>query len=279
MLNIEFYKTSLFFQYKEFKAWTLVFDEWEIDENLYIIISWKVWVEKYTTIEKKETKELAVLADWDFFWEASLGLIQPKEALVKAISDLKVLYIDWKNWIQWFIKKFPKEWLDLFNYIIETTNKRLLKANKQITANYEIVKSIIWIEKINDKNIFSIIEKIKLITWYDYILFFEINPVVSHYLSLKYDTRESWKLQDKVIERWDIDNFEKLDNIILSDNNFVQKLSIWDIDLWFMIFGKDTEFTYDDKKLIASISNNLTWLLKQKEIMKEELNRNYMKNV
>ncbi len=280
MLNIEFYKSSGFFWYKELQSWSLVFDEWDLDDNLYIIESWKVAIEKYTTVEKKETKELAILWEFDFFWEASLNSSDiSKEALVKVVEDVKLLYINWKDWLQKFIEKYPKEWLDLLKFIVDATNKRLLKSNKQITANYEIVKSIIGIEKINDKNIFSIIDKIKLITWYEYVLFFEINPVVTHYLTLKYDTREHWKLQDKIIERWSLTTLNELDNIILSWYNFVQKLSIWNIDLWFMIFWKNKSFTYDDKKLIVSISNNLTWLLKQKEILKEELNRNYMKNI
>lgn len=280
MLNIEFYKSSGFFWYKELHTGSLVFDEWDFDDNFYIIESWKVAIEKYTTTEKKETKELAILWNQDFFWEASLNSSeQAKEARVLVLEDVKLLYINWKNWLQKFIEKFPKEWLDLLNFIVDSTNKRLLKANKLITANFEIAKSIIDIEKINDKNIFLIIDKIKLITWYDYILFFEINPVVTHYLSLKYDTREPWKLQDKIIERWSLNTLTELDNIVLKDNNLVQKLSIWNIDIWFMIYWKSSSFTYDDKKLIVSISNSLTWLLKQKEIIKDELNKSYMKNI
>jgi hypothetical protein len=277
MFNLDFLKNSWFFQLKELKTWELVFDEWDVDENLYIIISWKVLIGKYTTIEKKEIKELAILNEFDFFWEASLNLNTPKEALVRVIEDVTLIYINWKEWLQNFNAKNPKEWLDLLSYIIDITNKRLVVANKLNTANFEIIRSIIEIENINDKSIYFIIEKIKLITGYDYILYFEINPVISDYLALKYDTREKWKFQDIVIERKKLSNLWEINEIVLKNYNFIQKLSIWNLDLGYMIFWKNTKFSYEDKKLILSISNNLTWLIKQKEILKEEINKKYIK--
>jgi hypothetical protein len=279
MLNVDFLKNSWFFQYKELSSWELVFDEGILDENLYIIVSWKVSVGKYTTIKKDDIKELAILGNLDFFWEASLSSSIPKEALVKTLEQTSLLYINWKEWLQKFIEKYPKEWLELLGYIIDITNKRLVVSNKLITANYEIVKSIIEIENVNDKNIFYLIEKIKLITGYNYILFLEINPVMSDYLILKYDTREVWKLQSKVIDRNKISDLSKMTEVVLENYNYIQKLWIWKNDLWFMIFWKDTKFTYEDKKLILSISNNLTWLLKQKEILNEENNKIYMKEI
>lgn len=277
MLNLEFYKTSWFFQLKNLKIWDIVFDEWSTDDNLYIIISWRVRVWKYTTIERKEVKELALLWKFDFFWESSLNWSNQKEALVDVIEDVELLYINWKVWLQWFVEKYPKEWLELLSFIIDTTNKRLVVANKLITANYEIVRTIIEIENINDKSIFSIIEKIKLITWYDYILFFEINQVVNDYLLFKYDTREKWKFQDSIIERLKFNDLRDIKEISLENYNFVQKLSIWNIDLGYLIIWNKFSFTYEDKKLILSISNNLTWLLRQKLILKDEMNKKSVK--
>jgi hypothetical protein len=279
MLNVDFLKNSWFFQYKELSSWELVFDEGVVDENLYIIVSWKVSVGKYTTINKDDIKELAILGNLDFFWEASLNSNIPKEALVKTLEQTSLLYINWKEWLQKFIEKYPNQWLELLWYIIDITNKRLVISNKLITSNYEIVKSITEIESVNDKNIFYIIEKIKLITWYNYILFLEINPVMRDYVTLKYDTREVWKLQSKVIDRNKISDLSKMNEVVLENYNYIQKLGIWKNDLGFMIFWKDTKFTYEDKKLILSISNNLTWLLKQKEILNEENNKTYMKEV
>lgn len=279
MLNIEFLKTIDLFKTKKLKKDEYIFKQWDLDWNLYIILSGKVSVEKYTTTEEKETKELNILYPDDFFGEASLNNQTKKEVNIKALEDTELLFVDSSTWLEKFIEKYPKQWLELLKYIIIITNSRLLKENKQIAANYEIVKSIVEIKKINEKNIFLIIEKIKLITWFDYILYFEVNPVITNFVVLKYDSREAWKLQDKIIDIKKLDNLKELDDIGLVNFNFIQKLSIWDLDLWYMIFWKNTDFSYEDKKLITTVSNNLTWVLKQKEIMKEELNRNYMKNI
>lgn len=278
MLDIKFYKTSWFFKQKKLLAWELVFKEWDLNENLYIIVSWKVSIEKYTTTEKTETKELAILKEMDFFWEASMNADTKKEASVKVLEEAELLYINWNEWLKNFLEKYPIEWFELLKFVIFATNSRLHKANRLVTASYEIVKSIISIETINYKNIFLIIDKIKLITGYDYILYFELNPVLKNFLVLKYDTRDKWKMKDLVIERWQMTTLQELDEIVLKDNNFVQKLNIWKLDLWFMIFWKKTGFTDEDKKIIITISSSLTWLLKQKEINKEEVNKKYMKN-
>ncbi|NDK08373.1 cyclic nucleotide-binding domain-containing protein [Candidatus Gracilibacteria bacterium] len=277
MLNIEFYKTSGFFELKNFKAGELVFDEGSVDENIYIIISGKVSVGKYTTTEKKEIKELAILGQGEFFGEACITSSGSKEALVKSIEDTNLIFINGKTGLQDFVQKYPKEGLELLSYIIDNTNKRLVLANRLITANYEIVKSIIEIENINDKGIFNLIEKIKLITGFDYILYLEVNQVMNDYIVLKYDTRETGKFLDIVIDRKKINNLREVNEVVLENYNYIQKLSIGKFDLGFMIFSKKTNFTYDDKKLLLSVSNNLTGLLRQKIILKDELNKKSIK--
>nr|MDD3719961.1 cyclic nucleotide-binding domain-containing protein [Candidatus Gracilibacteria bacterium] len=282
MLNIEFYKSSGFFGYKELQKGDIVFNEGDIDKNLYIIISGKLVIEKYTSIEKKEKKELALLSAENFFGEASLDIYdinKPKENSVVAKENSLLLFINGDKGIENFINKHPIEGLNLLRHIISITNKRLLSSNKLITVNHEVVKSIMQIENINEKNIFMVIDKIKLITGYDYILFLEANPVVNNYYTLKYDTREKGKLKDDIIEKDLILSLKGFDNWVLSNNNYIQKLNIGSLDLGFMIFGKNSLFTYDDKRLIISIGNSLTGLLKQKEILKDDLNRSYMKNV
>ncbi len=279
MLDIAFFKNSEFFKNKKLKKDNFVFKEWEIDNNFYIILSWKISIEKYTTKEKKDVKELDILYSWDFFWESSLSSSEKKELSVKALEDTELIYINSSDWFEKLLEKNPKKWFELLKHIIEITNKRLLKENKQITANYEIVKSIVEIKNINEKNIFLIIEKIKLITGFDYILYFESNPVIDNFIVLKYDSREAWKLQDKILDIKKLEKLKDVKELKLVNNNFIQKLSIWELNLWYMIFWKKDEFNYEDKKLVVSVSNSLTWLLKQKEFLKEELNKNYMKNI
>lgn len=278
MINIEDYKNIWLFQTRTLKKWEVVFSEWEIDENLYLILSWEIKIEKFTSNEKTEKKELAILKKYDFFWEWSLNNNLPKDVSAECLENTILIFINWKNWIQTLMKKYPNQWLDLLKYIIEISNKRLLNSNKQLTDNYEIIKIITNIKKINDKNIFEIIDQIKKISWFDYIIFLETNAVLDNYETLKYDTRESWKLKDIIIDKESLNNESNLKEIAnLKEKYFMQKLNIWNLNLWYMIFCKKNDFTYENKKLIISIANNLTWLLKQKQILKEELNKQYMK--
>jgi len=49
MFNIELLENSWFFKIKTLEAWELLFDEWDIDNNLYII--------KSCESDAKETKK------------------------------------------------------------------------------------------------------------------------------------------------------------------------------------------------------------------------------
>ncbi len=279
MLNIDFYKKFKYFKEKNLLKWEIIFDEWDLDNNLYIITSWSISIQKYTTIDKVDTKELAILKAWDFFWEASLNNLERKEVKVISLEPTTLLCINWELWVQSFIQKSPKEWLLLLNHIIDITNKRLLKANRQITANFEIVKSIQEIEKINEKNIFILINKIKSIIWCDYILFFERNTVLRNYINFRYDTRKENIIQEQFFDLTNI-SFELKDItwIELDKYNHIEKLNIWELELWFLVFwNKKMKFNENDQKLISSISSSLTWVLKQREILKEENNKNYIK--
>ena len=47
MFNIKDLKLSGYFKEKTLERWELLFDEWEIDDNLYYVVSWKMKIEKY----------------------------------------------------------------------------------------------------------------------------------------------------------------------------------------------------------------------------------------
>jgi len=67
----------------------------------------------------------------------------------------------------------------------------------------------------------------------------------------------------------------KIDNYF----NFTQKLSIWKNDLWYLIFlKKNINFNESDKKVLASTSSSIAWLIKQKQLLDEERDKEYMEN-
>jgi hypothetical protein len=83
----------------------------------------------------------------------------------------------------------PKEALQFLKQIIDLGNKRVLKANSQITATYEMNHAILELESVNNKSVFHLLDTFKNIVHADFILFLEKNPVIDSYLNVKYDTR------------------------------------------------------------------------------------------
>ena len=283
MLNIEFLQSSGFFKTISLKQGDVIFDEWEIDNNLYIVVSWKIDVLKHTTIERSSTKKLATLLKMDFFWEAWLSTTdEPKQVKLVASSDTELLSIDAQSWVEDFIKENPEAWLSFLKHIIYITNKRLNKNNRQIAADYELNKEINNIEKITLKSIFHIIDRMKAIIECDYILFFEHNMVVENYYTLKYDTRHNMSLNNMSLEIKSIANIMKdiknITDIGLFPFNTITNLSIWDRNLGFFITGrKNNIFSENEKNMLISMGNSLAGIIKQKEVLEEERNKNYIK--
>lgn len=276
MLQISFLKNSWYFKEFHLQANEVLFDEWEIDNNLYIVVAWEINVEKYTTHKKNETKVLATLWKNEVFWEAALNSDKPKQVKMVARRNTMLLSINATTWLEEFSLKYPQEWLSLLKYIIHISNTRLLKSNELITANYKVTQEILKIEEINNKSIFWLIDKLEDIINIDYTLFLEKNTVLENYLVIKYDSREKWKMQDKIIEVTD----NKLDLLELTLNDTyhnIQSLAIWDDELWYLLyFRKNINFSDNDKKILTSISTWISWLIKEKKLLEEESNKNYM---
>lgn len=278
MLQINFLKQSWYFKEFHLQANEVLFDEGETDNNLYIVVAWEINVEKYTTNKKNETKVLATLWKNEVFWEAALNSDKPKEVKMVTVRETFLLSINATDWLKLFSEKYPEEWLNLLKYIIHITNIRLLKSNELITANYKVTQEILKIENINNKNIFWLIDKLEEIINIDYTLFLENNAVLENYLVIKYDSREKWRMQDKIIEIAD----NKLDLLELKLNDMyynIQKLTIAEDELWYLVyFRKDVKFSDNDKKILSSISTWISWLIKEKKLLEEEQNKSYMES-
>lgn len=276
MLDINFLKKSSYFKTKTLQKNEVLFNEWEYDNNLYIIIAWEVRVEKYTTKNKDETKVLAILKKNEIIWEAALNSRTPKRVKISAKRETMLIYIDAREWITNFSNKYPQEWMNLLKYIIYISNERLSESNFLITANYKVSQEILKIERIDNKNIFKLIDKLEDIINIDYVLYLEKNPVLDNYLVIKYDSREKWKMKDDIIEV--TDNHLHLLELKSQDTfNNIQPLIIWDDELWFLVyFRKYHSFNDNDLKILTSISTWISWLIKEKQFIEEEKNKDYM---
>lgn len=283
LLNyLSYFEKNPLFKTKILKKWELLFNEWSVDNNLYIVKSWILSVEKYTTTSKEITKQLAILKTWDFLWEASLDKKNSKkEVLIKALENSEILSIDAKEDLKKFIEELPNIWYELLKHIIIQTNKRLLEANKLISSNYEIEREINKLKMINEKNFFGIIDKTKWILDIDYVLYFEKHQVLENYLILKYDSRQPNKLQDKIFERsgyfLDLDELFEKCNIKKEDKLMINKLSIWNEVFWYLVFSRGKYwFNSSDRKVFSSISNSLAWVIKKLWTDKELRNKIYI---
>ena len=280
MLNISLFEKSPLFQKKTFTKDEVIFDEWEVNDNLYLVKSGKLAVEKYTTDERLEVKELATLWGGNFFWEASISSETPKEVRIKALEDSELVFINAKVDFIKFLETNPQEAFYLFSFIIAETNKRLLTANMQIIANYEIDKTINELETIDTKSIFLLIDKIRSIVWCSYLLYLEKNEFVQDTMVLKYDTRLKGKAQDLAISfSWNFppEDFRK-NKVYVSRFNLVIPVCVGKEILGYFVFGQNLrDFNESEKKTIVAVSASLTWVLHQKRLSDEEKNKNYMK--
>lgn len=278
MLNLDILKKSWYFTEVFLEKWEVLLKEGEVDDNIYIILAWELSVEKFTTKQKNETKILAYLKTNDVFWEAALNEDKAKEVSVIAKRKSVLLSINAKDWLMKFWEKYPAQVFELLKYLVFLWNKRLSEANYLITASYKISNEIMSLEEINNKKIFELIEKLKDSVKVEHIMYYETNPVVSDYITLKYDTREKWKLQNKVEEITN-NKLNLLDLNIKDYFSYTQELSIWKNNLWYLVFLKKWEkFSESDKKVLATTSTSIAGLIKQKQLLDEERDKNFMED-
>lgn len=279
---IKNFEKSPLFEVKNISKWEYVFQEWSIDNNIYILKKWALSVEKFTTNQKDNSKQLAILKSWDFFGEWSISKADlSKEASIKALEDSQILKIDAKNDLKKFIEENPVYWYELLKIIILESNKRLLEANKLIASSYEIEKTINSLKSIDLKSIFWLIDKIKNILDVDYILYLEKHPVLDNFLQLKYDSRQPNKMQDKIFEKdW---NILDLDEVFLEcdikkeDQTIVNKIYIWDEVFGYIIIWRLKRiFDGSDKKVFSSMTNSLAWIIKKFMSDKENKDKLYI---
>jgi len=281
MLNIEFLENSWFFQIRTLEAWEVLFDEWDIDNNLYIIKEWELSIEKYTNNDRIETKILAKLWNSEIFWEWSLWDSAPKQVKIKATKKTTLLEIEAKNSFEEFLLKHTKKWVDLLSSIIYISNKRLLEANFLITSSYKINKHISEINEFNNKNLFEILDELNKTINSKYVLYAEKNPVLENIVTIKYDSRHKGRMQENIIDLWNwiFDTGDLIkDWISLSKYNLIEELKNRNEVIWYLVIWDD-EKNFDEwqKKSIWAIAVSIAWYIKQKQYFDENKNIEYAK--
>ena len=275
MFDIKNILWNKYFKSKSLKTWEILFDEWEIDKNIYVVEKGKVKVEKYFSSEKKEKKLLAVLWKNSIFWEGSIFNNHPKEVVISAIWETKLYFIKSKDFRN-FVKENTEIAVDFLSQIINLSNKRLLEANFLLTSNYKISKMISEEIEFSNKNLFDIIDEFCSIIKAKYIIYVEINQVWENYATVSYDSRIQWKLLDKVVElknsKIDLENLKEFE---VWEKNMILELKNGNKIIWFFIIWEDekVEFSESQKKSINSIWVLLAGFIKQKQYFQNEKNK------
>lgn len=273
MIDINFLENSWFFQIKTLKKWEVLFYEWDIDDNLYIIKKWELFIEKYTNSDHIETKILAKLWDNEIFWEWALWESAPKQVKIVANTDTILIYIEAKKSFEDFLQKHTKKGIELLSSIIYISNKRLLESNFLITSSYKINKYISEITEFNNRNLFNIIDELSKTIDSDYVIYIEKNPVINDILTIKYDTRKEWKMQQLIFESWNKEleaNIILEQWIILDKHNHIEKLINWNEIIWYLVIWNATKkFNDAQKKSITTVSVGIAWFIKQKQYFEE----------
>ena len=275
MFDIKNILWNKYFKSKSLKTWEILFDEWEIDKNIYVVEKGKVKVEKYFSSEKKEKKLLAVLWKNSIFWEGSIFNNHPKEVVISAIWETKLYFIKSKDFRN-FVKENTEIAVDFLSQIINLSNKRLLEANFLLTSNYKISKMISEEIEFSNKNLFDIIDEFCSIIKAKYIIYVEINQVLENYATVSYDSRIQWKLLDKVVElknsKIDLENLKEFE---VWEKNMILELKNGNKIIWFFIIWEDekVEFSESQKKSINSIWVLLAGFIKQKQYFQNAKNK------
>lgn len=273
MFDIKSIEKNKYFKEKILKKWEFLFKEWEFDQNIYIIKTWKLEIEKYFSNDKKEKKKLAILWENNIFWEWALSNNDPKEVSILALEDTFLYFIEAKIF-QDFIKDFSEIWVKFLSEIINLSNKRLLESNFLLTSNYKISELIANSSEFSNKNLFKIIDEFENIINAKYIIFVEKNYVLDDFFKIIYDSRKPWKLLDEGLFEVKNNNFDlqKLSDFDLVKENILLPLKSKNKIIGFFIIWEDENNIFDEwqKKSIISIWNILAGFIKQKQDFQNE---------
>ncbi len=283
MLELKKIKSSWFFTLQTIKAWELLLQEWGKDEYLYIIYEGELIVEKATNTLSNTYKALSCLHTGDILGESSLLESKAKEVQVRASSDSTLLKIHGKNDFPKFVNAYPELWYDVLMAIVSIANTRLNKANREITANYEINIAISKIKDFSAHSLYKLLLVCESILWVDQIIYFEKNLVVDHYFKLKYNSLNTHSLQNSILKFEDeAITKEKLEQEWVKICPFLRssKLSLWETNYGFLVVGKkENDFEENEEKLLTNIAWSLVWVIHQKKLIDDQRNKNYIKNI
>lgn len=273
MLPMDFLQSTKHFQAVGLQTGDVLFASGDKDQNIYIILEGSISVEK--KLANGSIKHFATLESGNIFGEAALNNNDPKQVDLVALSDTKLLSINAQQGMTDFISEYPKEGLELLKNIINLGNKRVQEANNQIASQYEMTQEILALKTIDYTSIFSLLDHFTKMLELDRLYYFEKNPVLDNYYNCKYNSNNQGILSDEIIE---ITSGQEL--ITYQNNSWYNRsllLQIWDLELWTIVIHRQKDFSANEDKIISSITASLSGVFRQKKLLDEQRDREYMK--
>jgi len=283
MIDLKFLWTCKYFTKKILKSEDVLFDEGENDSYLYIIYDGELVVEKKVKAWGKY-KILSYIRTGNILWEGWLIRKQKKEVRIRASRETTLLKISGDIFVD-FVRDFPSESYGLLIHIIAHANERLLRANSEITANYEISQAIAHIEDFSTESIEKLLETMQVILESERIMYLEKNTIIDWYYKIKYSHNVGNIYgEDAIIYiPWgecDIKTLKSIENIPLS--SYVSSASVvygWYVK-WYIVVSRDKkQYSENDTKLLENAAISFAWVIWHKDILDIEKDKKHIKNI
>lgn len=239
------------------ETWEVLFSPWK-DNNFYIITSGEIDIFRYTIDGTK--KEIWKARSGSFIWEWIIFDRQQKDVEAIANRTTQVFALSRED-LQRLESLSPKEAMDLYKYIIEITNKRLLDTGKELADIYELTNKVLELAKNWEKWFFNVMQYIKQVIWSDYIIFVEQHPSIDWFFFYKYSTelkntrlinKKAWnEITDNLwwSYNWDCPHIFWTG---ISDSIYVLPLRNNDKLKWYFVCGKKKWVITDNEMRVSS---------------------------
>lgn len=154
---------------------------------LYIVTSGALTIFRFTATGDK--KEIGKAYAGSFLGEGILfGRNQKDTEAISATDGTGVIGLT-KEELALLESENPLKVLEMYKYIIEVTNGRLLDTGKELATMYEITKRINELSRLGEAGFKNIVDELTPILDADYIIYVEQHPVVKDLLVYKYNSR------------------------------------------------------------------------------------------
>ncbi len=140
------------------KKGDVVFEEGEIGDAMYIILSGEAAILKTVDREKKDYKSLGIVAEGEIFGEMTLFDMMPRSATVKARKNLSLIKISNASFQSFLVEDTKSAAIVLYEFVAILA-RRLREGAREQVAVYETGKIIASCANVDDllEKVFSIV--------------------------------------------------------------------------------------------------------------------------